>query len=100
VLELPNGLPRNDVLRRVVSLLKPAAFPNGSVRWLPALRVQAAVPTGVDLPVRAVDGKTARRRPDPNQGRGALGGVRGWASAWGTCAAPAAPWPPRSWHPS
>src|SRR5207248_6650146 len=59
VLELPSGIPRKDVFRRVLSLLKPDAFQHCFVSWLQALRQQAAEATGVDKPILAVDGKTA-----------------------------------------
>src|SRR5437588_4808797 len=57
VLELPNGIPRKDVFRRVLSLLKPEAFQQCFVNWLQALRAQAAETHGVDKPIFAVDGK-------------------------------------------
>src|SRR6266853_117770 len=59
VLKLPNGIPRKDVFRRVLALLKPNAFQVCFVEWLTALRAQAAQAAGVDKPVLAVDGKTA-----------------------------------------
>src|SRR6478752_593663 len=59
-LDLPNGIPRKDVFRRVLMALKPAAFQACFVNWLNSLRDAAAVATGVDQPVFAVDGKTAR----------------------------------------
>src|ERR1700684_940546 len=60
VLNLPNGIPRKDVFRRVLSLLKPAAFQRCFVSWLQSLRDVAAEATEVDKPVLAVDGKTLR----------------------------------------
>ena len=51
VLELPNGIPRKDVFRRVLSLLKPDAFQQCFVSWLQALREQATAATGVDKPI-------------------------------------------------
>src|SRR5208337_3477435 len=56
VLNLPNGVPRKDVFRRVLSLLKPAAFQACFAKWLQALRARAAEATGVETPVLAVDG--------------------------------------------
>ena len=38
VLDLPNGVPRKDVFRRVLMVLKPAAFQACFARWLQALR--------------------------------------------------------------
>src|SRR5580704_11986458 len=38
VLKLPNGIPRKDVFRRVLALLKPAAFQACFAKWLGSLR--------------------------------------------------------------
>src|SRR5437762_10955317 len=46
VLALPNGIPRKDVFRRVLSLLRPEAFPACFATWLRSLRAQAAEATG------------------------------------------------------
>ena len=83
VLTLPNGIPRKDVFRRVLSLLKPDAFQTCFVNWLTWLRGQAAAATGVDKPILAVDGKTARRSHDRSKGLGALHSVSVWASEFG-----------------
>jgi predicted transposase YbfD/YdcC len=83
VLALPNGIPRKDVFRRVLALLRPAAFQACFVNWLRSLRAQAAETTGVDQPVFAVDGKTARRSHDRKKGLGALHSVSVWASDFG-----------------
>jgi len=83
VLSLPNGIPRKDVFRRVLSLLQPAAFQACFVSWLQSLRAQAAAASGVDQPVLAVDGKTARRSHDRGKGLGALHSVSVWASEFG-----------------
>jgi predicted transposase YbfD/YdcC len=83
VLKLPNGIPRKDVFRRVLCLLKPDAFQRCFVSWLQALRQKAAEATGVDQPVFAVDGKTARRSHDHKKGLGALHAVSVWASQYG-----------------
>ena len=83
LLDLPNGIPRKDVFRRVLSLLKPDAFQQCFVNWLQALRDQAAEVTGVDKPIFAVDGKTARRSHDRKKGLGALHSVTVWASEFG-----------------
>src|SRR5215216_4456654 len=72
VLPLPNGVPRKDVFRRVLALLQPAAFQACFANWLQSLRTQAAEATGVEQPVFAVDGKTARRSHDHRKGLGAL----------------------------
>src|SRR5947209_8746919 len=83
VLDLPNGVPRKDVFRRLLMVLKPAAFQACFARWLRSLRAEAVAETGVEQPVLAVDGKTARRSHDRNHGLGALHAVSVWASEYG-----------------
>jgi len=83
VLPLPNGIPRKDVFRRVLALLHPAAFQACFGNWLQSLRARAAEATGVDQPVFAVDGKTARRSHDRGKALGALHCVSVWASEFG-----------------
>jgi predicted transposase YbfD/YdcC len=82
-LDLPNGIPRKDVFRRVLMTLKPGAFQACFVGWLQSLRAAAAEATGVTQPVLAVDGKTARRSHDRKNGLGALHSVSVWASEFG-----------------
>src|SRR3954468_16237472 len=83
VLDLPNGVPRKDVFRRVLRVLKPAAFQACFARWLQSLRAEAVAETGVERPVLSVDGKTARRSHDRNKGLGALHSVSVWAGEYG-----------------
>src|SRR3954447_5454259 len=83
VLDLPNGVPRKDVFRRVLMVLKPAAFQACFARWLQSLRTEAVAETGVEQPVLAVDGKAARRSHDRTQGLGALHSVSVWAGEYG-----------------
>jgi predicted transposase YbfD/YdcC len=83
VLDLPNGVPRKDVFRRVLMALKPGAFQACFANWLGALRATAAAATDVERPVLAVDGKSARRSHDRNNGLGALHAVSIWASEFG-----------------
>lgn len=83
VLDLPNGVPRKDVFRRVLSLLNPTAFQTCFAAWLTALREQAAKATEIEQPVLAVDGKTARRSHDRKKALGALHSVSVWASEFG-----------------
>jgi hypothetical protein len=83
LLNLPNGIPRKDVFRRVLMALRPDAFQACFVAWLTTLRATAATTTGVDQPVLAVDGKTARRSQE-RPGRLAFGqrlGQRVWPVA-------------------
>jgi predicted transposase YbfD/YdcC len=82
-LNLPHGIPRKDVFRRVLMALKPAAFQACFANWLRSLRAAAARATGVTQPVLAVDGKTARRSHDRKNGLGALHSVSVWASDFG-----------------
>ena len=90
VLDLPNGVPRKDVFRRVLMMLKPAAFQACFVDWLRSLRTEAAAGTGVEQPVLAVDGKTARRSHDRHKGLGALHSVSVWAGEYGLSLGPVA----------
>jgi predicted transposase YbfD/YdcC len=83
MLNLPNGIPRKDVFRRVLMTLKPGAFQACFANWLKSLRAAAAAATGVKQPVLAVDGKTARRSHDRKNGLGALHSVSVWASEFG-----------------
>jgi predicted transposase YbfD/YdcC len=83
VLDLPHGIPGKDVFRRVLMTLQPAAFQARFVNWLKSLRDAAAAATGVDRPVFAVDGKTARRSHDRKNGLGPLHCVSVWASEYG-----------------
>jgi predicted transposase YbfD/YdcC len=83
VLDLPHGIPGKDVFRRVLMTLRPAVFQACFVNWLKALRDAAATATGVDQPVFAVDGTTARRSHDRKNGLGALHCVSVWASEYG-----------------
>ena len=50
-LNLPNGIPRKDVFRRVLMLLKPGAFQACFVNWLQSLRARAALQPGQYRPV-------------------------------------------------
>jgi predicted transposase YbfD/YdcC len=83
VLELPNGIPRKDVFRRVLMSLQPGAFQTCFVKWLQWLRTEAAEATGIEQPVLAVDGKTLRRSHDRRKALGALHCVTVWASEFG-----------------
>src|SRR5580704_3527297 len=83
VLDLPHGIPRKDVFRRVLMALKPAAFQACFADWLQSLRTEAAAETGIERPVLAVDGKTLRRSHDHDKGLGALHSVSVWASEYG-----------------
>src|SRR5688500_11015313 len=83
VLKLPNGVPRKDVFRRILALLQPEGVQACFANWLQSLRAQAAAATGIEQPIFAVDGKTARRSHDRKNGLGALHSVSVWASEFG-----------------
>ncbi|MBV8318793.1 MAG: ISAs1 family transposase, partial [Planctomycetaceae bacterium] len=82
-LDSPEGVPGKDVFRRVLLALRPEAFRACFVNWLESLRAAAAAATGVERPILAVDGKTARRSHDRTNGLGALHSVTVWASEFG-----------------
>lgn len=82
-LHLPHGIPRKDVFRRVLMLLRPAAFQACFANWLQSLRLTAADKAGVTQEVLAIDGKQARRSHDRKHGLGALHAVTVWASELG-----------------
>lgn len=83
LLDLPAGIPRKDVFRRVLMLLQPAAFQACFQNWLAALRAKAAERSGIDRPVLPVDGKTNRRSHDRANELGALHSVTVWATEFG-----------------
>lgn len=83
LLDLPHGVPRKDVFRRVLCLLRPEAFQSCFVAWLTSLREKAALKTEIDQPIFAIDGKTARRSHDRKRNLGALHSVSVWASEYG-----------------
>ena len=83
VLNLPNGIPRKDVYRRVLALVKPMTFQTCFANWLKSLRDEAAEAAGIERPLLAVDGKTSRRSHDRKKGLGALHSVSVWASEFG-----------------
>lgn len=57
-LDLPHGVPRKDVFRRVFAALNPLAFQSCFAAWLNALRERAAAASGTKQQVLAIDGKT------------------------------------------
>ncbi|MCE9529703.1 MAG: ISAs1 family transposase [Planctomycetes bacterium] len=83
VLPLPAGVPGKDVFRRILMMMRPEVFQACFLNWLEALRAKAAEESGIDQPVFAVDGKTARRSHDKKKDRGALHSVSVWASEFG-----------------
>ena len=82
-LPLPNGVPRKDVFRIVLSRLSPKVFQACFVKWLESLKGQAMEIGDIERPIFAVDGKTNRRSHDHANGLGALHSVTIWASELG-----------------
>ena len=83
LLDLPYGIPGKDVFRRVLMMIKPDAFGDAFNAWVARLRDEATAETGVDRPIIAVDGKTARRSHDAKNDLGALHVVTAWAGELG-----------------
>ena len=75
-LQLPNGIPSRDCIRRVLSTLKPEAFQQCFESWIAGLMGERM---GGQRHV-AVDGKTLRRSHDAKRGLGPLHRVSAWAS--------------------
>jgi predicted transposase YbfD/YdcC len=80
ILELPNGIPSRDCIRRLLLALKPQAFQECFQNW-----ITNAIPTDNTKPDRlvAIDGKTCRGSHDAGKGLGALHIVSAWASEEG-----------------
>ncbi len=83
LLDLPRGIPGKDVFRRVLMTLKPEAFEAGFNAWIARLRDEATAETGIERPIVALDGKSARRSHDAARGLGALHVVTAWAGEYG-----------------
>src|SRR3954468_23864126 len=83
LLDLPHGIPGKDVFRRVLMMLKPDAFEAAFDAWIARLRDEAVAETGVDRPIIAIDGKTARRSHDAKEDLGPLHVVTAWAGEYG-----------------
>jgi predicted transposase YbfD/YdcC len=79
-LELPNGIPSRDCLRRVLSALKPEAFQECFQRWIAESLTGDADGSHRTI---AIDGKTMRRSHDRAGGLGPLHLVSAWASEQG-----------------
>jgi len=73
-LELPNGIPSHDTIRRVFIFVDPEEFRTAFIGWVDSIRPL--------LPetVIAVDGKTLRRSHDKTNGKSAIHMVSAWAS--------------------
>jgi predicted transposase YbfD/YdcC len=79
-LELANGIPSRDCIRRLLMLLKPAAFQQCFQVW-----ITQALPTdeASQRKLVAIDGKTCRRSHDLSKDLGPLHIVSAWASEEG-----------------
>ena len=64
-------------------MLKPEAFEAAFNAWIARLRDEAVAETGVDRPIIAIDGKTARRSHDAREDLGPLHVVTAWAGEYG-----------------
>lgn len=80
ILELPNGIPSRDCLRRVLSALKPEAFQECFQNWIIEILTEDADGSHRTI---AIDGKTMRRSHDRAGGLGPLHMVSAWASEQG-----------------
>ena len=83
ILDLPSGIPGKDVFRRILMVLKPEAFEACFNAWIARLRDEAIAETGIERPIIAIDGKTARRSHDAKDGLGPLHVVTAWAGEYG-----------------
>jgi hypothetical protein len=79
-LQLPNGIPSRDCIRRLLLALQPQAFQRCFQAWIAQALVDDAA-TGKRLV--AIDGKTCRRSHDPGKELGPLHIVSAWASEEG-----------------
>jgi predicted transposase YbfD/YdcC len=73
ILELPNGIPSADTIRRVITALNPVALGTILTTWAESMR------TRTDGAHIAVDGKTVRGSFEGVDGKGALHLVHAWA---------------------
>jgi predicted transposase YbfD/YdcC len=83
LLDLPCGIPGKDVFRRALMALKPEAFEAAFNAWIARLRDEAIAETGVERPIIALDGKSARRSHDAKEDLGPLHVVTAWAGEYG-----------------
>lgn len=79
-LDLPNGIPSRDCIRRLLMALQPQAFQKCFQAW-----ISAAVQVSDEGKLRlvAIDGKTCRRSRDLSKDLGPLHIVSAWASEEG-----------------
>lgn len=82
LLDLPRGIPGKDVFRRVLMTLKPEASEAAFNARIARLRDEAIAETGVDRPIIAFDGESARRSHDASNDLGPLHVVTVGRPAW------------------
>jgi predicted transposase YbfD/YdcC len=80
LLQMPNGIPSRDCIRRVLMMLNPEAFQRCFQEWIAGCLESRG---GPGLTLVAVDGKTHRRSHDAANGLGALHVVSAWCSEHG-----------------
>ena len=80
LLELPNGIPSRDCIRRVLSTLKPEAFQQCFESWIAGLVSEITRESTELKRLIAMDGKTMRRSHDAKNGLGPLHLVSAWAT--------------------
>ncbi len=73
MLELPNGIPSHDTIRRVFSKINPQEFERCFLEWVRSLTESISG-------VVAIDGKTLRRSHDGANGKKAFHLVSAWAA--------------------
>lgn len=82
-LSLPQGIPRKDTFRRVLTLLNPILFQQCFSDWIRTLTLASDVDVSVAKRHIAIDGKTLRRSHDRQAKLGPLHVVSAWASVAG-----------------
>src|SRR4051794_1298979 len=83
LLDLPNGIPRKDVFRRILMVLRPDAFEACFNAWIARLRDDAVAETGVERPIIAIDGRPPDAATTRPRGSGPLHVVTAWAGELG-----------------
>ncbi len=79
VLELPNGIPSRDCIRRILTTLNPEVFQESFSEWVANL----AGINAMAQRIIAIDGKTMRRSHDRSNGLGPLHMVSAWSTEIG-----------------
>jgi predicted transposase YbfD/YdcC len=72
-LELPHGIPKHDVYRRVFERINPKEFSQSFIEWVRAIAER------FNGDIVAIDGKTSRHSYDTEIGKGAIHMVSAWS---------------------